>query len=664
MNMDNFFTKYQIPAALAATVIAIVCGTFALLPFGKTTEPNLAAVGMLASSTEPIVSLLAGGFALPTAMQFAPDGRLFVAEKAGTLRVVKNRVLLPRPFVTLPVASDKERGLIGVTFDPDFEDNGYVYVYYTKPSPVKNRLSRFTADPDNPDTALAGSELVLIDDIPSDAGNHNGGAIHFGPDGMLFVAVGDGGAVSTNAQSLSNLSGKILRITKDGSIPSDNPFVGVPSARPEVWALGLRNPFTFAFDPASGVMHINDVGQQTREEINVGARGANYGWPVCEGVCTGTSSSQFTNPLYTYGHIQSRGGAAITGGAFFEPGNFPDYKEGSYYFGDYVLGWIRERTASGTVHDLLPTADTPVDLRFGPDGALYYLSIASGSVYRIGYPSAAENPPVAAITAVPTAGNAPLAVHFDGSGSVDPDGDPLTYEWNFGDGIGSSTEAAPSHVYTVPGSYIATLVVSDAENVSVPASIVLSVGIPPSGVILNPPADRMYAGGESVYLRGEGTDVKDGKLPPSAFSWLVVFHHGGHTHPFLGPLTGTSSSRFTIPTTGETAANVWYRVHMTLTNSQGLGRTYTRDIFPKKATLTLKTQPAGLNVILDGKPTATPANIVGVRKMTRTLSAPQTQTKDGKTYRFASWSQGGSRTQTISFPTSNKTFTAVYRLAE
>src|SRR5438067_8942866 len=184
------------------------------------------------------------GLSNPTAMTFAPDGRLFICQQGGQLRVVKNGTLLATPFLTVTVDSSGERGLLGVAFDPNFATNNFIYVYYTVPgSPAHNRVSRFTA---NGDTAVAGSEFILLNlDNLSTATNHNGGAIHFGPDGQLYIAVGEN-ANPSNAQTLSNLLGKVLRLNSGGSIPTDNPFFNTAGARQEIWALGLRNPFTFA----------------------------------------------------------------------------------------------------------------------------------------------------------------------------------------------------------------------------------------------------------------------------------------------------------------------------------------------------------------------------------------------------------------------------------
>jgi glucose/arabinose dehydrogenase len=337
-------------------------------------------------------TLVAGGLHAPTAMEFAPDGRLFVAEQGGSLRVIENGVLLPTPFLTLPVNSSGERGLLGIAFDPAFTVNHYVYVYYTTASsPIHNRVSRFTAAGD---VAVPGSEVDLLDlDNLSSATNHNGGAIHFGLDGKLYIGVGEN-ANGPNAQSLGTLLGKMLRINPDGSIPTDNPFyataTGVDRA---IWALGLRNPFTFAVQPGTGQIFINDVGESTWEEIDVGVPGANYGWPVTEGP---TSDPRFHGPLFAYGHGAGNTlGCAITGGTFYDPlvAEFPAAYTGSYFFADLCNGWIRRlNPADGSVTGFatgLPFGT--VDLKVSEGGSLFFLSrgpgASTGAVYRIDFPS-------------------------------------------------------------------------------------------------------------------------------------------------------------------------------------------------------------------------------------------------------------------------------------
>jgi len=326
-------------------------------------------------------TMVSSGLSSPTAMDFAPDGRLFVCQQGGQLRVIKNGVLLATPFVTLTVDSSGERGLLGIAFDPSFATNNFVYVYYTVPgSPSHNRVSRFTA---SGDVAASGSEVAILNlDNLSTATNHNGGAIHFGSDGKLYVAVGEN-ANPANSQTLTNLLGKILRINSDGMIPSDNPFFNTSGARKEIWALGLRNPFTFAFQPGTTRMFINDVGQNTWEEIDDGIAGSNYGWDICEGACA-PSNGNFRDPLFQYSH----GGiwCAIVGGAFYNPPvvQFPSSYVGKYFFADLCGGWIRLfDPAHNTAGDFATGISAPVDLKVAADGTLYYLSIGSGAVFRI-----------------------------------------------------------------------------------------------------------------------------------------------------------------------------------------------------------------------------------------------------------------------------------------
>jgi glucose/arabinose dehydrogenase len=329
------------------------------------------------------------GLARPTAMAFAPDGRLFVCEQGGRLRVIKNGALLPTPFLTLPVNSQGERGLLGVAFDPNFTSNHFVYVYYTATTPtVHNRVSRFTA---SGNVAVPGSEVVLLNlNTLSAATHHNGGALHFGPNGKLYIAVGENGTPS-NSQKLTTLLGKLLRLNRDGTIPADNPFftqtTGVNRA---IWARGLRNPFTFAIQPGTGDIFINDVGENTWEEINEGLAGANYGWPATEGV---TTDPRYTSPLYAYRHGSSTTtGCAITGGAFYNPrtNQFPPGYRGKYFFADLCSGWIRRYdVVSDTAVGFATGLSHPVDLDVSSGGSLYYLAIGdgstSGAVYRIQY---------------------------------------------------------------------------------------------------------------------------------------------------------------------------------------------------------------------------------------------------------------------------------------
>jgi glucose/arabinose dehydrogenase len=332
------------------------------------------------------------GLSSATAMQFAPDGRLFVTQQAGQLRVIKNGALLPTPFLNLSVNSSGERGLLGMAFDPNFAVNQFIYLFYTATSPaIHNRISRFKANGDVVDATVP--ELVLLDfDNLSGATNHNGGALHFGLDGKLYAAHGEN-ANGSNAQSLNNLLGKIIRMNPvadpNSQAPADNPFYSTATGKNRlIWALGLRNPFTFSIQPGTGVTFVNDVGQNTFEEINVASAGRNFGWPTTEGPFDGSVYPQFTNPLYSYQHSGNPPtGCAITGGAFYHPpvSTFPPAYVGKYFFADYCSGWIYYIDPA---NPSIPTQfalsiPAPVDLKVGPDGALYYLARGAGSVGRI-----------------------------------------------------------------------------------------------------------------------------------------------------------------------------------------------------------------------------------------------------------------------------------------
>ena len=361
----------------------------------------------------------------PTALAFTPDGRMLITTQNGQLRIHANGALLTTPALTIGVCTDSERGMLGVAVDPAFGLNQYIYVYYTIPisGMCINRVSRFVLSPMN----TVSNETILVDKIPSPGGNHNGGDLNFGQDGNLYISIGDGGCdykdisrcsgSNTAARDEFIVLGKILRITPSGGIPADNPFQGAGTGRcntdgrttaarcQETFAWGLRNPFRFAFDPnAAGTrFFINDVGQNTWEEIDEGRAGADYGWNVREGHCALASVSDcgpppagMTNPIYDYAH--STGCRVITGGAFVPNDVWPAEYDGDYLYGDYECGKIvrLQPSGGGYVSTDFTTglgSSSAVHMRFGPwsgpfglTQALYYTTYAStGEIRRIGY---------------------------------------------------------------------------------------------------------------------------------------------------------------------------------------------------------------------------------------------------------------------------------------
>jgi glucose/arabinose dehydrogenase len=580
--------------------------------------------------------------------------------------VIKNGVLLPTPFMKLTVKGQggaaNEEGLVGITLDPGFATNGFLYVYYTVPGSGNvashNRVSRFTA---NGDVVTVGSEKVLFEVPGPSSGAHNGGAIHFGIDGKLYVAIGDH-SNSANGQSMTTVKGKLLRLNPDGTMPNDNPFFNTAAGQNRaIWALGLRNPYRFGVQPGTGKILINDVGNGSWEEINLGRAGANYGWNLTEGP---TTDPRFDSPLFAYPHQSSPGvvaGCAIVGGTFYNPTTvqFPASFVGKYFFADYCGGWIRvldpvTRTAS----NFATGAVQPVDMQVGNDGALYYLDRFAGSVRRITYATTEAAP---SITSQPS--NVTVADGQSASFSVSAEGtQPLTFQWQRDEvDIPDATAATlvlPATGLADSGATFRALV-SNAIGTATSASATLAVitdGLP-TGTIELPAEPAFYSAGDTVQYSGSGTDPEDGALPPSALTWRVDFHHDTHFHPFIADTSGAGGS-FTTPTLVETSANVWYRIHLTVSDSSGLTTTTFRDVLPNTVNLGFETNPPGLQVRLDGPGLATPASVVGVVGVQRTIGVVSPQVVNGQTWVFSSWSHGGPATQTIQTPGVDPTFTA------
>ncbi len=648
----------------------------------------------------------------PTALAFTPDGRLLISSQTGVLHVHKQGVLLTPAALDLTgkLCNGRERGILGVAVDPAFATTRYIYLYYTfnkfgvceyntTKSPV-NRVSRFTLSDNN--SVDPATERVLVDNIPSPSGIHNAGDLHFGKDGLLYISIGDGGCdYLDKTQCAGNndaardqhiLLGKILRITKDGAIPSTNPFQGTDSARcnttgrtdtgkkcQETFAWGLRNPFRMAFDPNSAGTRffVNDVGQNLWEEINLGQAGADYGWNVREGLCVngstsncGTPPAGMTNPSYTYGH--NAGCESITGGAFVPNGVWPADYDNTYLYGDYVCGKIFKLAAKAgggyTAAEFVTGlgSSSAVTMIFGPHTttkALYYTTYANGGeVRRIAYTGTDNRAPVAVAAANPTTGPAPLTVSFDGSGSSDPDGDPLTYEWDFGDGSARVASAKTTHTYASGGTFTATLRVRDDQGTTAAATVRINVGnTPPTPTITAPTASTRFRAGQTITLQGSASDAQDGTLPDSSLSWTVLLHHDTHTHPFLGPTIGNNVT-FTAPGPEDLAAtkNSYLEIQLTATDSKGLSSVVKQDLLPKQVDVAFATNPTGLKLEVNGTKLTAPTTLTSWEGYPLNVNAPaQTDTLD-RTYVFAGWSDGGAAAHKIITPSSAATYTARY----
>jgi glucose/arabinose dehydrogenase/peptidoglycan/xylan/chitin deacetylase (PgdA/CDA1 family) len=558
------------------------------------------------------IQTIASGFDLPTTIAFTNDGRIFVAEKGGAVKVIKNGVLLPTPLITLSdINAYGDRGLIGMAIHPNFSSNGYLYLLYTYENtpgfniagPKTGRLVRVTVTGDlsdestkmvilgsiggNVNTPSCENYPVTSDCISSDSLSHSVGGLRFGPDGKLYVTLGDGASFdfadpkSLKAQNLDALAGKLLRINTDGTAPIDNPFYNGlnTSNRSKVYSLGLRNAFRFNFRPTNESLFFGDVGWNTWEEINLVSPGANFGWPCREGAsptpgglnpCNTISTT--TDPIYYYVH-DSNGAGSVTSGAFPTGGAYPSSYLNTMFFGDYAQNWIKmmDLNSNNQVVSVQnfggasDGVDGPVEFLTGPEGNVYFLGIYTGTLKKITHTSG-NRQPIVNIFATPTSGLAPLIVNFNSTGTNDPDGDPITYLWNFGNNA-TSSEPNPIYTYDTNGSYIASLSVSDNQGGVTTKNITITVGNQaPTATITEPPSGFLYSPNEVVTLSGTGFDPETGNLSGSSLSWRVILHHNTHLHT-IQTATGSPTS-YVAPDHSD--PDVYTEVELTVTDPAGL----------------------------------------------------------------------------------------------
>lgn len=690
----------------------------------------------------------------PTATAFTPDGRMLITSQGGSLRVFKNGALVATPALSFngtatgsdpKICTGGEQGLLGVAVDPEFATNKYIYFFYTARNGSDcgsvnytaanaadgtldgtysafnrkaNRVSRFVlgtvASTDVVDPA---TEVVLVDRMPARGTNHNAGDVHFGKDGYLYISIGDGGTDYSGISPGSGggndasrdkhvLTGKILRITRDGGIPPGNPFAAGGIRRcnvagattvgqhcEETFAWGLRNPFRFAMDPnASGTrFYINDVGQGAYEEVDEGVAGADYGWNCREGRhdnnTVGPCSPRpvgMIDPVYEYprGTIPGTtvsGCSSITGGAFVPNGVWPAAYDGTYLIADYVCGAVLRIPTTGTPTAPLPNAfafvtglgnSSATSLGFGPDGsgrALYYTTYAAGGqIRKISYVSAGNSPPVvSSLTASPAAGALPLDVAFTATAS-DPNGDAMTYFWDFGDGTTATTTTATTNKsYTAAGVITASVRARDSNFAfSAPATTVVRAGnAAPQVSITAPTTAYLFNVGDTITLTASATDAEDGVLPPSALSWRVLLRHDAHTHPLLPPTVGNNIT-FTAPAPEDLAAAVtsYLEIILTVTDSGGATTVVSQSVMPRKISLTFATtpQPAAntARILVNGSSTILAGTTVTAWAGWPLPVTVRDQNRGTNGLRFASWSDAGARTHSYVVPTSNSTLTA------
>jgi glucose/arabinose dehydrogenase len=509
-----------------------------------------------------------GGLSEPTAMAWAPDGRLFVIEKPGRLKVVEPDGTSATTILDISsrVNDFHDRGLLGVAVDSAFASNSYIYLLYTydvspltadSDGPMVSRLERYMVGPSN----VVGSPTVLlgsyaegacpspsnsVDCIPSDSVTHSIGTVRSAPDGTLWVGSGDAAdsvdPLTFRTYDEQSMAGKILHVDRDGRGLPGHPFcpsdTDLDHVCTKVWAGGFRNPFRFKLRPRGGLA-VGDVGLGSREELDLiptgDGGGMLYGWPCYEGSartpgyrdrveCGDEYAKEGTPNAHVapdYEYARDGMSAAVLGGPTYTGTQYPASYRDDVFVGDYALGFIRKANvdAQGRIVsvDDFATEWSGVDLEPDPNGDLAYASFGdgspgSGSIRRIVY-SPGNASPVAMASAAPISGQSPLDVSFTGSSSTDPDGDPLSYDWDFGDGSAHSSQANPTHRYTTNGAFTAQLTVSDGRGLSGTDTVTISLGDPPvasidspgvGGVPANPPPG---ASSPTPPAAGAGRDV-------------------------------------------------------------------------------------------------------------------------------------------------------------
>ncbi|MFN0089594.1 MAG: LamG-like jellyroll fold domain-containing protein [Acidimicrobiales bacterium] len=629
---------------------------------------------------------------------FLPSGDLLAAGKCGGIRrVTPGGGSVSVASLTVYCVGD--RGLLSIELAPDFAESRTVYTLYNylRSGRAWARLSRWTANSAAAPTALA-NEVVVLDDLPSFSAtgatcddSHTIGTVRATADGLLYVGNGDGSSYcpvdtsSLSALDLTSPRGKILRINPDGAGVSTNPFF--QSAEPTSWqsrvfAYGVRNPFRFALAPGSRAVYLGDVGWNDYEEIDVAAAGGeSFGWPCWEGplffrnayASLAQCQSAYTThtpkaPLHAWSH--NGGGASSVGGAFYTGGEYPADYQGAYFFADYSLGkiWTLRTDAN---HNLVrgPEANgfaagigAPVAFRTGPNGDVFFAELVSGNVYRLRY-AAGNRAPVAQAGADRTAGPAPLTVRFDGAGSYDPDDEPLSFSWTFGDG-GTGSGPNPTHTYTATGAFTATLTVTDQLGARGAASVVVTPGnSPPVLALSTPPDGAVFAVGDTVSLTATASDPEDGPLPDAAISYSTLQRHcpyGGACHAHPGPVTGEQRVPGGLAVTlADHGDQNNLEITVRVADSRGATTTRTYRVNPDLRRLTVATEPAGVPVAVNSADSNAYSSFALMVGSQNSLIAPD---RFGA-WSFVRWSDGAPRQRTLTMPAADRSVTALYTTA-
>ena len=602
------------------------------------------------------------GLHQPTALEFLSEHAVLVLEKGGHVLLVDTSTVPAQASTYLElgdVDSSGERGLVAAARDPQFDQNGWLYLYYFKDSDGRFRISRFQhlgsrADPS--------SELVLWRN-PQTASSccHYGGGLSFGPDEKLYLTTGEE-FIANDATNLEKAGGKILRFERDGSIPPDNPFVdGAGGNLDEIWAYGLRNPYRASWDLATERLFIGEVGGNDQatatEDIHLGRAGADYGWPACEGDCALPGRD---DPVYSYRHDGS--GASVTGGVVYRGAQFPSSYDGVYFYGDFVREWIRYLafdddgdTVTGSF-DFDPAAGNVVGIGESPDGSLYWVT-HSGELLRAQFDDGDAPPTILRVEADVSSGSAPLRVRFSAE-AEDPEGSAVTYRWILGDGT-EAVGPSVSHVYDRNGEFEVRLSVSDGTRGAVSEPLRIQVGSVPAVQLIRPEPGQTFRAGDTIEFAAAATDA-DGTLTDDDFVWTIRFIHNEHEHPAYGPIPGRSGS-FSIPFDGHDFHDeTGYAIRLEVIDEDGLRATREVNVYPEKVVLSFDTVPTGLPISLDGIRRDTPFDhdtLVGFRHV---VSALDTRCFESSQFVLREWSDGLSSTHTITVPDVDSTLIASY----
>lgn len=468
----------------------------------------LISLNLVAQAPTLTHTFFASGFSLPVAIANCHDDRLFIVEQRGKIKIsdlLGN--VRPFPFLDIDskiINSGNERGLLGLAFHPDYKQNGYFYVYYSDNS-GGTVVARYSVSASDSNQADPNSEQILLT-FAQPYSNHNGGCIQFGPDGYLYIASGDGGSAGDpqgNGQKKNTFLGKMLRIDVDNGspygIPPTNPFIGQAGTYPEIWALGLRNPWRFSFDRITGDMWIGDVGQNSWEEIDFqpasSTGGENYGWKCKEGNATYSSSGcgglTFTDPVYTYTNNFSYG-CSVTGGYRYRGGLFGSLY-GYYVHADYCTGrfWVTWPDGMGGYNttDLGTQSGDPST--FGEDmfGEMYWASLSNGTVYKIVLTDCNPTAAVNGGNEICQGGTLTLST---------PAYSTHTYQWYLnGVSLGNNS---PNLIATTPGDYY--VVVTNFSGCSATSDTVTVTTVSPSTASINSPQTVFFDNDPTVTFTG------------------------------------------------------------------------------------------------------------------------------------------------------------------